>query len=264
MIIKNGKETGMAGRLAGAKAIVTGSAQGIGEAIARVFAREGASVVIADLNLQGGEQIAAEIQKQGGTAWAIQVDVTRSPEVNAMVQKVLDRWGAIDILVNCAGGFHRFAPIVDVSEDEWDRIMVLNLKTVFLCSQAVAPHMMAKKKGRIINIASMAGLGPNPYALSYLPYGTAKAGVIAFSKHLAKELGPYGITVNTISPSTTATPRVVKVRDAASLQKIAEQNPMKELVEPQDSAEAALYLASNEARHITGLNLNVNAGTLMI
>ena len=181
-----------------------------------------------------------------------------------MVKKVLDRWGAIDILVNCVGGFFRFSPITEVPEEEWDKTMVLNLKGTFLCSQAVAKHMMDRRKGRIINIASMGGLGPNPYAASYLPYGTAKAGVIGFTKHLAKELGPYGITVNTISPSTTVTPRVVKVRDAESLKKIAEQNPMKCLVEPEDSAEAALFLASEESRHVTGLNLNVNAGTMMI
>jgi NAD(P)-dependent dehydrogenase (short-subunit alcohol dehydrogenase family) len=251
-------------KLSGSKAIVTGAAQGIGESIAKTFAREGASVLVADINLKGAEQVASEIEKAGGTAWAIQADVTRSQEVKDMVKKVLDRWGAIDILVNCVGGFFRFSPITEVPEEEWDKIMVLNLRGTFLCSQAVAKHMMDRRKGRIINIASMGGLGPNPYAASYLPYGTAKAGVIGFTKHLAKELGPYGITVNTISPSTTVTPRVAKVRDAESLKKIADQNPMKHLVEPEDSAEAALFLASEESRHVTGLNLNVNAGAVMI
>jgi 3-oxoacyl-[acyl-carrier protein] reductase len=251
-------------KLAGSKAIVTGAAMGIGEAIAKTFAREGASVLIADINLQAAEQVASEIEKAGGTAWAMQADVTRPQEVKDMVRKVLDRWGAVDILVNCVGGFFRFSPITEVSDEEWDKIMVLNLKGTFLCSQAVAKHMMDRRKGRIINIASMGGLGPNPYAVSYLPYGTAKAGVIGFTKHLAKELGPYGITVNTISPSTTVTPRVAKVRDAESLKRLAEQNPMKHLVEPEDSAEAALFLASEASRNITGVNLNVNAGTLMV
>ncbi|HET9663280.1 MAG TPA: SDR family oxidoreductase, partial [Burkholderiales bacterium] len=123
--------------------------------------------------------------------------------------------------------------------------------------------MMEKKKGRIISIASGAGIAPNPFAPSYLPYSASKAGVIGFTKILARELGPYGITVNAVSPGTTRTPRVVKVRDAASLERIAAQNPMKVLVEPADSAEAVLFLASAEARYITGVNLNVNAGNLM-
>jgi len=251
-------------QLSGSKAIVTGAAQGIGEAIARVLAREGASVVLADINLEGAKGVASEIEKSGGTAWAFQVDVTRRQEVTGMVQQVLDRWGAVDILVNNAGGFFRFSSILEIPEEEWDRVMALNVKSTFLCSQAVAKQMMERKKGRIINIASMAGLGPHPHAPTYLPYGTAKAGVIAFTKHLARELGPYGVTVNTISPSTAATPRVKKVRDAESLKKIASMNPMGRLVEPEDVAEAALFLASEEARSITGVNLNVNAGTVMV
>jgi 3-oxoacyl-[acyl-carrier protein] reductase len=127
----------------------------------------------------------------------------------------------------------------------------------------VAPIMMAHKKGRIVNIASGSGIAPNPFAPTYLPYGAAKAGVINMTKNLARELGPYQVTVNSISPGTTATPRVVKVRDEASRKRIAEQNPMRCLVEPQDTAEAALFLASAEARFITGVNLNVNAGNLM-
>lgn len=251
-------------RLSGSKAIVTGAAQGIGEAIARILAREGASVVLADINLEGAKAVASEIERSGGAAWAARVDVTRLQEVTEMVRQVLNRWGTVDILVNNAGGFFRFSSILEIPEEEWDRIMALNVKSTFLCSQAVAKPMMEKKKGRIINIASMAGLGPHPHAPTYLPYGTAKAGVIAFTKHLARELGPYGVTVNTISPSTAATPRVKKVRDPESLKKIASMNPMGRLVEPEDVAEAVLFLASEEARSITGVNLNVNAGTLMI
>jgi NAD(P)-dependent dehydrogenase (short-subunit alcohol dehydrogenase family) len=248
------------GRLADHVAIVTAGGQGIGEAIAKTFAREGARVAVVDLNKGEAERVASEI---GAAAIAIEADVTRTPIVEAMVKTVLDKWGTIDVLVNAAGGFHRLAPITDITDDEWDRVITVNLKSTFLCSRAVAPTMIERKKGRIINIASGSGIAPNPYAPTYLPYGAAKAGVINFTKVLGRDLGQYGITVNAISPGTTATPRVVKVRDAESMKRIAEQNPMRTLVQVEDSAEAALYLASPEARYVTGINLNVNAGNLM-
>jgi 3-oxoacyl-[acyl-carrier protein] reductase len=251
------------GRLAGSIAIVTAGGQGIGEAIARTFAREGASVAVADLNRTEAERVANGIKATGSDAFALEFDATRTDAVNNMVKTVLERCGTVDILVNAAGGFHRLAPITDITDEEWDRVITVNLKSTFLCSRAVAATMIERKKGRIINIASGSGIAPNPYAPTYLPYGAAKAGVINFSKVLARDLGQYGITVNAISPGTTATPRVVKVRDAESMKRIAEQNPMRTLVQVEDTAEAALYLASPEARYVTGVNLNVNAGNLM-
>lgn len=252
-----------AGKLAGSIAIVTAAAQGIGEAIARTFAGAGAAVAVVDINLVEAKRVGAEIEAAGGTALVLQADVTRSKEVTAMVEAVRDRFGTVDILVNAAGGFHRLAGITDITDEEWDGVIALNLKTAFFCARAVAPIMMEKKKGRIISIASGAGIAPNPFAPSYLPYGAAKAGVIGFTKLLARDLGAYGITVNAVSPGTTLTPRVRKVRDVESLGRIAAQNPMKCLVEPADTAEAVLFLASSEARYITGVNLNVNAGNLM-
>jgi 3-oxoacyl-[acyl-carrier protein] reductase len=252
------------GRLSGSTAIVTAAGQGLGEAIAKTFAREGAHVAVVDINLPEAQRVGAEIEAAGGSALVLQADVTQSKEVTAMVKAVVDRWGTVDILLNGAGGFHRLAPITDISEEEWDRVINLNLKTAFLCTKAVAGIMMEKKKGRIISIASGAGVGPNPYAPSYLPYGAGKAGLIGFTKLLARDIGVYGITANTISPGTTLTPRVRKVMDAASIEKIKAQNPMRCLVEPEDTAEAALFLASDEARYITGINLNVNAGNLIV
>ena len=252
------------GKLSGSTAIVTAAGQGLGEAIAKTFAREGAAVAVVDINLPEAQRVGAEIEAAGGSALVLQADVTQSKEVTAMVKAVVDRWGTVDILVNGAGGFHRFAPITDISEEEWDRVIDLNLKTAFLCTKAVAGIMMEKKKGRIISIASGAGVGPNPYAPSYLPYGAGKAGLIGFTKLLARDIGAYGITANTISPGTTLTPRVKKVRDAASIEKIKAQNPMRCLVEVEDTAAAALFLASNEACHITGINMNVNAGNLIV
>lgn len=254
---------GEQGRLSGSIAIVTAAGQGIGETISKTYAREGASVAVVDVDGAEAERVAKDIQSAGGKALALAVDVTKTQAVTDMVKTIVERFGTVDILVNAAGGFHQLAQITDITDEEWDRVITLNLKTCFLCSRAVAAIMMERKKGRIVNIASGSGIAPNPFAPTYLPYGAAKAGVINMTKILGRDLGPYGITVNAISPGTTATPRVVKVRDEASRKKIAEQNPMRCLVEPQDTAEAALFLASPEARYITGVNLNVNAGNLM-
>ena len=253
-----------AGKLAGETAIVTAAGQGLGEEISKKFAAEGANVAVADLNGEEAQRVCREITAAGGAAIALICDATKKAEVAAMVEAVLKKWGTVDILVNAAGGFHQFAPITEITEEEWDRVINVNLKSAFLCAQAVAKTMIEKKKGRIISIASGAGVAPNPYAPSYLPYGAGKAGLIGFSKLLARDIGQYGVTVNTIAPGTTLTPRVKKVRDAASIEKIKSQNPMRTLVEPEDTSAAALFLASKDARYITGVNLNVNAGNIIV
>ena len=252
------------GRLKGKVALITAAGQGLGETISKMFAAEGAAVTVADINQAEVQRVGSEIEAAGGKAQVLKVDATRAQEVRDMVAKTLERWRTVDILVNAAGGFHRFAPITEISEEEWDRVITLNLKTTFLCTQAVAPAMMEKRSGRIINIASGAGIAPNPHAPTYLPYGAGKAGVIGFTKVLARDMGPYGVTVNAIAPGTTLTPRVRKVRDAASIEKLIATNPMRALVEPEDTAEAALFLASDAGRYITGVTLNVNAGNLIL
>lgn len=252
------------GTLAGETAIVTAAGQGLGEEIAQTFAREGANVAVVDLNLKEAERVCAAIKSAGGSAAAWPCDATNKAEVTATVDAVLKHWGTVDILVNAAGGFHQFAPVTEIAEDEWDRVINVNLKSAFLCTQAVMKTMMARRKGRIISISSGAGVGPNPFAPSYLPYGAGKAGLIGFSKLLARDIGEFGITVNTVAPGTTLTPRVRKVRDAASIEKIKLQNPMRTLVEPEDCAAAVLFLASKAARYITGVNLNVNAGNIIV
>ena len=202
------------GRLSGTTAIVTGASAGIGEAIVKTFAREGASVVIASRNLPKAQHVRDEITAAGGSALAFLADVTRPKDVDALVQATLEQFGTIDILVNGVGGWEHVTPVFDIRDEEWDRIIALNLKSAFLCVRAVARVMMNNKSGRIINIASQAGTGPNSVGNSILPYACGKAGVIALTKHLAKQLGPYGITVNTISPGTTVTPHVLSVWDS--------------------------------------------------
>ncbi len=252
------------GRLAGAVAIVTAAGQGLGESISKTFAREGASVALVDINLAEATRVCAEIEAAGGKALVLQTDVTDAAAVANMVKTVVGRFGTVDILVNAAGGFTKFAPITEITEEDWDRVIKLNLKSAFLCTREAVKVMMEKRKGRIINIASGAGVGPRSHAPSYIPYGAAKAGLIGFGKLLARDIGEYNITVNTVTPGTTLTPRVRKVRDAASIEKIRMQNPMRSLVEPEDTAEAVLFLVSGSARYITGVNLNVSAGNLIV
>lgn len=244
-------------------ALVTAAGQGLGEAIAKHFASEGATVAVVDRDGAEAERVTGEINASGGKAAAYTCDVSQSAPVNELVKNVVARFDTIDILVNAAGGFHQFAAITDITDEEWDRVITNNLRTTFVCTRAVAGVMIERKKGRSINIASGAGMMPNPFAPTYLPYGAAKAGVIQFTKLLARDIGPHGVTVNAISPGTTLTPRVAKVRDAASIEQIRSRNPMRALVEPIDTAEAALFLASEAARYITGTVVNVTAGNVI-
>lgn len=248
------------GRLSGAVAVVTGASAGIGEAIAKTFAREGASVAIVARNPAEIRRVAAEIEAAGGAALAVPADVTRAEDVSAMVDAVVKRWGGIEILVNGVGGWVKLAPVTEIEEEEWDRVITLNLKSAFLCIRAVSRVMMDRGRGRIINIGSQSGSAPNLQSDSNLPYAASKGALLVLTRHLAKQLGPHGITVNAVSPGTTLTERVRKVWDAATVAKKAAANPLRCLVEPQDTADAVLFLASEEGRHVTGVNLNVNAG----
>jgi 3-oxoacyl-[acyl-carrier protein] reductase len=247
-------------KLAGSTAIVTGASAGIGEEIAKTLAREGAAVAVVGRNISEAKRVGAEIEAAGGSSLVIEADVTRSHEVTRMVNTAMEHWGAVDILVNGVGGWQSRALIHEIPEDEWDRIITLNLKSAYLCSHAVAGGMMERKRGRIINLGSQSASAASAGSLSSLPYATAKAGLLGFTRHLARQLGPYGITVNTVSPGTTLTPRVKALWDKANQDRIAATNSMKALVEPQDTAEAVLFLVSPESRYITGVNLDVNAG----
>ena len=251
------------GRISGDVAIVTAGGQGIGEAIAKTFAREGATVAVVDINGKEAARVVDEIAADGGKAFALTVDVTKSDKVDAMVADVVKRCGTVDILVNGAGGWQQIVPLVDITDEEWDRLLTLNITTAFYCSRATARVMIGKKSGRIISIASNAGIAPSPLAKSCLPYVAGKSALIGISKFLANDLGPFGITVNCVAPGTTLTPRVKKARDQATIDRLIATNPLRRLVEAQDAADAVLFIASKEARNITGVCLQVNAGKLI-
>lgn len=252
------------GRLAGAAAIVTGAAEGIAEATAKALAREGAAVAVVSRNLARCEKVVLEIARAGGNAIALEADVRLRHDVQRMVRHALDRLGRVDILVNGVGGYHQKAPIEDMTEDEWDEVITLNLKTAFLCAQAVVPAMKAQRRGRIVNIGSVAGNGPYSHSDSFLPYGASKAGLVGFTKHLAKQLGPHGITVNIVSPGTTRTERALRNRGPEAIERMKAEAPLRAILDPEDTAEAIVYLTSEAGRYVTGVNLNVNAGSMII
>jgi len=241
-------------RLKDRVAIVTGGGQGIGREMCLLFAREGANIVVAEHNSETAKAVAAEAQALNVRSIAVQTDVASSESVRAMVKGALDTFGRVDILVNNAGIFS-YTRIEDCTEAEWDRMMAVNLKGPFLCSQAVMPAMKAQRYGRIVNLGSLAGQVGGLVASA--PYSASKAGVMCLTKSLARVLGPYGVTVNAIAPG------VVDTAMAKNHPDMTAQMPLGRVAQPKDIANTALFLASDESAYITGATLNVNGGMFM-
>jgi NAD(P)-dependent dehydrogenase (short-subunit alcohol dehydrogenase family) len=238
-------------------ALVTGAGQGIGKAIALGLVGEGADVVANDLNLDLAESTAREIRAAGSRAMAIQANVAMEGEVVSMVDRIVKEWGGIDILVNNAG-IGRPMMVEDMDKAEWDRIIDVNLGGVFNCSRAVIPVLKTRGGGKIIHIASLAGK-----TMSYhggADYTASKAAVLGFTRHLAFELGPYRINVNAVCPGVTLTPLVVAHSTAEMRESVRSRTPMKDLVKPEDIANAVIFLASERARMITGSTIDVDGG----
>lgn len=243
--------------LTGKTALVTGAAQGIGRAIAECLAMQGAAVTIADLN---GKQAAAAAAAIPGTTLVCQTDVTDPNQFQAAIDKSIERFGRLDILVNNAAIINTTALDV-LTLEEWERVMRVNLTSVFVGSQLAARPMRAQRTGRIINIASIAGkVGGGLFGTA--AYATAKAGVIALTKALAKELAPYNITANAIAPGPIDTPLTGQIPDAIR-QQITAAVPLGTFGQPEDIGAAVVFLAADEARFITGELLDVNGGLLM-
>jgi len=241
-------------------AIVTGAGQGIGRAIALSLAEHGAHVAVIDINSEAAQRVAAEIQGLGQRAAALTADVADEQQVRAMVDAAVSFFGRIDILVNNAG-IVQTGPLTEISAAAWDKVMAVNLKGVFLCCKAVFPIMMAQRSGKIINIASVAGkrggglLGNSCYAAS-------KGGVIAFTKALAREGGPYNINVNAVTPALTDT-EMTSGLTMEQREAIIKMMPLGRAGRPQDIANAVCFLASDYAAFITGEIMDVDGGLML-
>ncbi|MCX8116652.1 MAG: SDR family oxidoreductase [Desulfobacterota bacterium] len=247
-------------RLKGRVSIVTGGARGIGRAIVLTFVREGARVAIVDFDRDGAMALKGEIEKKGGEAIAVPCDVSKSGQVKEMVEQVKRAFGGrIDILVNNAGIIRR-GTIDTVTEEDWDRVIEVNLKGTFNCSKAVVETMKQQGSGKIINISSIAGkMGDITSAPGY---GPSKAGIDALTKTLARQLAPYGINVNGVAPHAIETEMSAQWSEQRRKEIIA-SIPLGRLGKPEDVAEAVLFLVSEEASFITGEILDVNGGALM-
>jgi 3-oxoacyl-[acyl-carrier protein] reductase len=239
-------------------AIVTGGGGGIGGAIVQRFAREGAKLAVADIDAEAAKASAANLATKGADGMPIATDVTDKKSVDQMVQATLDRWGRIDILINVAGGADRKL-VVDMTAADWDHIVDMNLKSVFLCSQAVLPTMLNQRYGKIVNISSIYGFTGNATRSSY---AAAKAGVAAFTKSLALEHAQDGLNINAIAPGRIETPRVRGHYSDEAWAAAVAQIPMGRTGTPDEIASAALFLVTDENKYITGQTIHVNGAWL--
>jgi NAD(P)-dependent dehydrogenase (short-subunit alcohol dehydrogenase family) len=245
-------------RLKSKVAIVTGSARGLGRAFALRFAREGAKLTICDV--LDCEPVAKEIEAIGGEVLALKTDVTSEKNTAEMVKKTVGRFGMIDILVNNAGvvgGEDFVKPAEQLMVKDWDRILAVNIKGLFLCCKAVIPYMKKQGKGKIINIASTTAFTGAP---AFLHYSTSKGGVITMTRGLATVLGDFNITVNAVAPGLVMTEAMQATFSEEDSKQVVETQLIKRSIQPEDIAGAVVFLASDEADMITGQTLAVNAG----
>lgn len=247
--------------LSGKTAIITGAGQGMGRSVAHALATRGARLVINDLNPESARKTAADLTAMGSDAVAIPGNVVNRDVVQQMVTTTMDTFGSVDILVNSAGVLYP-TKVKDIAESEWDLVIDVNMKGTFLCSQSVLKPMTAGGWGRIINFSSTAG--KNVSTVGGAHYTAAKAGILGFTRHLAKEVASDGITVNAICPGLFDTEMVRTTISDSGIRKYEKSFPISRLGQPEEVAELVAFIVSDRAAYITGASLDINGGDLMI
>ena len=242
-------------------AIVTGAGQGMGKAVAERLAQGGSKIVVFDINSDQAEAAVSALHAYSSETLVVTGDVTQKPDVEKAVKDTVDRFGQVDILINNAGVLRPTA-VIDIDEKEWDWVVAVNLKGTFLFSQAVLKIMRKNNWGRIVNFSSTAG--KNISTVGGAHYTSAKAAILGFTRHLAKEEAGHGITVNSVCPGLIDTEMVRNTIDPVKTQKYADSFPISRLGEPEEVAELVAFLCSNRAAYITGASLDINGGDLMI
>jgi len=243
-------------------AIVTGARRGMGRTHALVLAKAGAKVVVADISLEDCQKVVEEIEKNGGEAIAVKCDVSKKEEVKEMVKETVEKFGKVDILVNNAG-ITQFKPFLELTEEEWDRTIDINLKGYFLCAQATAEEMAKQKAGVIVNIASVA-MGQQGIGFPTLVhYCASKGGIVGMTEALAVELAPFGIRVNAIAPGMIDTPMIDPVKkDPGTMEAMLARVPMHRVGKPEEVSNLVLFLASDASSYITGSTVVIDGGWL--
>jgi len=249
-------------------AIITGAGSGMGKAIATLLASEGAHVIVLDINKDAMNSTVAELSSAGHKASGYEADVSNRSQLKDLMSTIVDKFGRIDILVNNAG-VTRHRPFLELDDAAWDAVLAVDLKGVFYCAQAAAPHMIGQRYGKILNISSISGTGASSHAAGgsqagNANYASAKAGVIQLTKTLARELGPHGINVNSVAPGFVLTPMTGSSRSPREVEEHIEARKKMAALnrpgKPEDIANAVLFLVSDEASFITGQTLYVDGG----
>ena len=249
-------------RFVGKAVIITGGGRGMGKTCGLAFAEEGAAVAFVDVHREGIEEAAKKVVANDGKALAIICDVSKATEVRSTVDRVVTEFGTIDILINNAGVLRTTTPLESISEEEWDLVLNVNLKGMFLFSRAVLPIMRKKQFGKIVNISSSAGRSTSELGGAH--YTVSKAGVLGLTRHTAREYGPHGINVNSICPGLVETPMIREEAPREKLDYWLTQIPLRRFADPNEEANLVLFLASDQAAYITGATIDFNGGSLLL